>query len=100
MSDDFGVASTGPVAELAERLTEAIADEPFSVADKEISLTACAGVATCAYGGADQVLGNAAARRWPRARESKGGWRQPGRDLRAAAAGGDQAPGRPGRQIR
>ena len=56
---DFGVASTGPVAELAERLTEAIGDEPFSVADKEISLTACAGVATCAYGGADQVLGNA-----------------------------------------
>jgi diguanylate cyclase (GGDEF)-like protein/PAS domain S-box-containing protein len=57
--DDFGGASTGPVAELAQRLTRAISDEPFSVADKEISLTACAGVATCAYGGADQVLGHA-----------------------------------------
>jgi diguanylate cyclase (GGDEF)-like protein/PAS domain S-box-containing protein len=56
---DLGAASTGPAAELAERLAEAISDEPFSVADKEISLTACAGVATCAYGGADQVLGNA-----------------------------------------
>ena len=32
---DAGVISTGPVAELAERLTEAIGDEPFSVADKE-----------------------------------------------------------------
>ncbi len=56
---DLGVASGGPVAELAQRLADAISDEPFSVADKEISLTACAGVATCAYGGVDQVLGHA-----------------------------------------
>jgi PAS domain S-box-containing protein len=69
---DAGVTSTGPVAELAERLTETIGDEPFSVADKEISLTACAGIATCAYGGADQVLGNAA-QALARARESGGG---------------------------
>jgi diguanylate cyclase (GGDEF)-like protein/PAS domain S-box-containing protein len=68
---EFGVASTGPVAELAERLAEAISDEPFSVADKEISLTACAGVATCAYGGADQVLGNAQLA-MAKARESSG----------------------------
>ncbi len=70
--DEFGVASTGPVAELAQRLAEAISDEPFSVADKEISLTACAGVATCAYGGADQVLGHAQLAML-KARES-GGW--------------------------
>jgi PAS domain S-box-containing protein len=69
---DLSVASTGPVAELAERLTEAISDEPFSLADKEISLTACAGVATCAYGGADQVLGNAQ-QAMLRAMESGGG---------------------------
>lgn len=69
---EVGATSTGPAAELAERLAETICDEPFSVADKEISLTACAGVATCAYGGADQVLANAALA-LARARELKGG---------------------------
>ena len=74
---DFGAGSTGPVAELAARLARAISDEPFRVADKEISLTACAGVATCAYGGADQVLGNAQLAML-KARESSGWGRSGG----------------------
>jgi diguanylate cyclase (GGDEF)-like protein/PAS domain S-box-containing protein len=62
--DEFAVllenaASAQEIAELADRLAGTIADEPFRVADREIALTASAGVALADEGTPGLVLRNA-----------------------------------------
>jgi diguanylate cyclase (GGDEF)-like protein len=62
--DEFAVlvdsaASEHEVADLAERLAEAIAGTPFKVAEREISLTASVGVAVAVPGEETDLLRNA-----------------------------------------
>jgi diguanylate cyclase (GGDEF)-like protein/PAS domain S-box-containing protein len=57
---ELGLAATGQeIIELAERLAGLIASEPFSVAGKEIALTASVGVAMAPANRPGDVLGNA-----------------------------------------
>jgi len=58
-SGDQGVADPAQVTDLAEHLAGAIADEPFSVAAKDIRMTASVGVAMAGAADSDQVLGHA-----------------------------------------
>jgi len=62
-SDEFAVLVGGTseqeAVDLAERLAGRIAAEPFTVAGKEISMTASVGVATSGQAEAEQLLGNA-----------------------------------------
>jgi diguanylate cyclase (GGDEF)-like protein len=62
-SDEFAILSSADAApdlmELAEHLAGVIAAEPFSVAGKQVALTASVGAAASPSGRAGQVLGNA-----------------------------------------
>jgi diguanylate cyclase (GGDEF)-like protein/PAS domain S-box-containing protein len=76
-SDEFAVlienpASAQEIVDLAERLADCIAAEPFQVADREISLTASVGVALAGGGSPGDLLRNADVA-MSRARESGGG---------------------------
>jgi len=62
--DEFAILvgsadSVPDIVELGERLAGVIAGEPFSVAAKQVALTASVGAATSPSGQAAQVLGNA-----------------------------------------
>jgi diguanylate cyclase (GGDEF)-like protein/PAS domain S-box-containing protein len=61
--DEFAILArsdaTADVVDLAERLAGVIAAEPFSVAAKQIALTASVGAATSPPGQAEPLLGNA-----------------------------------------
>ncbi len=56
---DLGFSDLSQVAELAERLASSIGAEPFSIATREIGVTASVGVAMSPADHSDQVLGNA-----------------------------------------
>ncbi|HVB46464.1 MAG TPA: GGDEF domain-containing protein [Streptosporangiaceae bacterium] len=75
LAEDGSVPAVAVLAEvmnLGERLAGEIAADPFSVAGKEISLTASVGVAVSAAGGADQILATAYLA-MTRAKEAGGG---------------------------
>jgi diguanylate cyclase (GGDEF)-like protein/PAS domain S-box-containing protein len=65
-------ASTGEIVDIAERLTVAIAEASFPVADREVSLTASVGVALAEDGGYGDLLRNADVA-MSRVKESGGG---------------------------
>ncbi len=76
-SDEFAVlvetaASAQEIVDLAERLVDAIAAEPFQVAEREISLTASVGVALAGGGAPEDLLRNADVA-MSRVKESGGG---------------------------
>ena len=86
--DEFAVlvenaAGEHEVADLAERLAEAIAGAPFKVADREVALTASVGVVVAGSGEETDLLLRNADVAMSRA---KAGGRWPGRGVRRAHA--------------